>query len=151
MDDGSVALNAVLEHGFDPAATAVVGGDAGLAPGSGTASGTATYREARPEDVRIEAFANGPSLVVVRNAWERGWEATVDGEPAPLLRVDFFLQAVPVGGGHHEVRLVYREPAIAIGLLASALVWLVFTGAVAASVALARRGATPRPAPPPGA
>jgi hypothetical protein len=150
-DDGARALEAVLGRGFDPAETAVVEGDPGIEPVVGTAAGSASYEEASPADVRIDAFANGPSLVLVRNAWEPGWEATVDGRPAPLLRADVFLQAVPVGDGHHEVRLVYREPSIGAGLLASALAWLVFAGALVATVMIVRRSPTPRPAPPPAA
>jgi hypothetical protein len=148
--DGAIALETVLERGFDPAARAVVEGDPGIAPGLDGASGSATYAESSPEDVRIDAFANGPSMVLVRNAWAPGWEATVDGEPAPLLRADFFLQGVPVPDGEHEVRLVYREPSIRIGLLASAVVWLGFAG-VWVWLARRERRATPRPAPPPGA
>ena len=107
----------MLAPGFDPAATAVVEGDPRIdAASSGTAPGAATYTEVRPEDVRIDAFANGPSLVLVRNAWDEGWAATVDGQPAPVLRADVFLQGVARPAGQHEVRLVYREPAIGIGL-----------------------------------
>jgi hypothetical protein len=148
--DGAIALRTVLERGFDPAASAVVEGDPRIAPGLESAPGTATYTESSPEDVRVDVFANGPSLVVVRNAWAPGWEATVDGEPAPLLRADFFLQGVPVPAGDHEVRLVYKEPSIGVGLLASAVVWLGFAGVWVWLVRRDRR-ARPHPAPPPAA
>jgi hypothetical protein len=151
VDDGSRALEMVLGRGFDPAETAVVEGRPRIEPVPGTQGGTATYVETAPEDVRLEVFADGPSIVVVRNTWERGWSATVDGQPAPLLRADFFLQGIPVGPGPHEVRLVYREPAIAWGLLGSALAWLGFGAAAAATVVAARRRAPARtPGPPPG-
>jgi hypothetical protein len=145
VDDGAVALEAVLERGFDPAATAVVEGDPGISASPDAVPGTATYAEPSPEDVRIDVVANEPSLAVVRNAWERGWEATVDGRPAPLLRADSFVQAVPVPAGRHEVRLAYREPAIGIGLLASAVSWVLYLGALAAGVVIGRR---PRSTPP---
>ncbi len=137
--DGGIALEAVLRPGFDPAATAYVEGDPKISPVEGTTPGTATYREERPEDVRIDVTANGPSLVLVRNAWERGWSATVDGRPARLVRADSFLQAVPVTAGHHEVRLVYREPAIGEGLLGSAVAWGMFAVALAGAIFSARR------------
>ncbi len=151
VDDGSLALEAVLRRGFDPAASALVEGDPRIDPVPGTAPGAATYHEVRPEDVRIDAFANGPSLVLVRNTWERGWSATVDGHPAPLVRADVFLQAVPVPAGHHVVRLVYREPAIAEGLLGSAAAWLAFAGVLAAAAIVARRRAARSSDPPPDA
>jgi hypothetical protein len=151
VHDGGVALDAVLGRGFDPSATAVVEGNPLMEPIPGTAPGSAAYREPRPEDVRIDADANGPSLVVVRNTWERGWSATVDGRPAPLVRADLFLQAVPVPAGSHVVRLVYRDPAIAQGLVGSAAVWIAFALTLAGVVAAATRRTSTSPAPPPGA
>jgi hypothetical protein len=148
--DGASALRAALEPGFDPATAVVVEGDPGLEPVLGTAPGTASYREVRPEDVRVSVRADGPSVVVVRNTWERGWRATVDGERAPLLRADSFLQAVPVPAGDHEVRLVYHEPTIGWGLLGSGLAWTGLVAALLVSIAGERRRATPPPAPPPG-
>jgi hypothetical protein len=149
---GVPALAAVLERGFDPALEAVVEGDPRIAQASGEpAPGSARYEERTPEDVRIAVEAAAPSIVVVRNAWDRGWSATVDGEPAPVLRTDYFLQGVPVPAGEHQVRLVYREPAIGRGLALSALVWLGFLVVLGwALVRSRRRRATP-PSPPPDA
>ncbi len=146
--DRDAAVARVLEPGFDPARAAVLEDDPGISPVPGSDPGTGVYREARPEDVRIDVEASGPSLVVVRNAWDRGWSATVDGEPAPVLPADHVLQAIPVPAGRHEVRLVYREPAIGRGLAGSAVAW----GALLIGVAgftLVRRRATPRPVPRP--
>ncbi len=105
VDRGALALESVLERGFDPGATAVVEGDPGIAPVADTSPGAASYAEATPEDVRIEAFANGPSLVIVRNAWEPGWSATVDGRAAPLHACGL----LPPGGSHR--RRAARGPA----------------------------------------
>jgi hypothetical protein len=151
VDDGALALESVLGRGFDPTITAVVEGDPQILPVPGSAGGTATYEEASPEDVRLQVVANGPSIVVVRNTWEPGWEATVDGRPARLVRADFFLQGVPVPEGHHEVRLVYREPAIGRGILGSALAWAALTAVGIVGIVVARRRATRSPALPPDA
>jgi membrane protein YfhO len=151
VNGGPEALEAVLTEGFDPAATAVVEGDPGIEPIRPDAPGTATYSELRPEDVRISVRADAPSLVVVRNVWEPGWTATVDGAPAPVLRADYLLQAVPIPEGDHDVRIAYREPTIGLGIALSAVAWALL--ALAAGVAAAitrRRRATPGPSATPG-
>ncbi|HEX5937994.1 MAG TPA: hypothetical protein VFZ75_09950 [Actinomycetota bacterium] len=132
VPDAVAALGAVTADGFDPATAAVLEADPGIDPVDGGAPGTASYSERRPEDVVIRVDAPAPSIVVVRNAWEEGWSATVDGEAAPVLPTDLLLQGVAVPAGVHEVRLVYREPALARGLLGSAIAWLVLLGVVTA-------------------
>jgi hypothetical protein len=145
---GAEALETVLAEDFDPARTAVVEADPGIEAAGAGIAGTATYTEVRPEDVRISVRADAPSLVVVRNAWEPGWVASVDGVPAPVLRADYLLQAVPVPEGSHEIRIVYHEPAIGLGIALSGVAWIVLALA-AAGAAITRRRATTRASPPP--
>jgi uncharacterized membrane protein YfhO len=92
-------------------------------------------------------------LVVVRNVWESGWVASVDGAPAPVFRADYLLQAVPVPAGSHEIRLVYREPAVGLGIALSAVAWTVLALAAVgvAAITRRRRPAMPGSSPPPGA
>jgi Bacterial membrane protein YfhO len=156
VDGGAEALEAVLTEGFDPSATAVLEADPGIEPTVPDAPGNATYTEVRPEDVRIAVRANAPSLVVIRNTWEPGWVASVDGHPAPVLRADYLMQAVPVAAGDHQIRLVYREPAIGLGIALSAVAWALLALAAFATATIARRrratlAATPGSSPPPGA
>jgi hypothetical protein len=144
VDDLGEALQAVTARGFDPAVTAVIESEPGIAPSADGSGGSATYVEIRPEDIRIDVRAETSSLVVVRNAWEGGWEATVDGSPAPVLVADAFLQAVAVPAGEHEIRLTYDEPVIGRGIAASTVVWGALAIAVAAVVVRERRTATRR-------
>jgi hypothetical protein len=148
------ALRTVVDPGFDPAREAVLEADAGMPPtppagdATGSALGTAAYRERSPEDVSVAVSAPNPSIVVVRNNWDVGWSATVDGRPAPVLRADYFRQGIPVPAGHHEVRLVYRDPRIGRGLLASAAAWSLLVVAFAAALgteAVRRRRSVARP------
>ena len=124
------ALDAVLEPEFDPAAVAVLESDPGSTPAVDGPDGTATYREASPEDVRIEAEASVPSMLLVRNAWDEGWSATLDGRSVPVLRTDGFLQGIALAPGRHDIRLTYREPAIGTGLALSGIAWLGFAVAL---------------------
>jgi hypothetical protein len=122
------ALERVLEPGFDPAAVAVLESDPLLAPATPDepAVTSATYEEEDPEAAVLKVETTVPAIVVVRNAWDEGWGATVDGRPVPVLHADHLLQGIPVPAGTHEVRLTYREHAIARGLALSAIVWLGF-------------------------
>ncbi len=135
------ALDAVLEPGFDPAAVAVLETDPGSTPSAGSTTGTAGYREVAPEDVRIEAEASVPSILVVRNAWDEGWSATLDGRSVPVLRTDGFLQGIALPPGRHDVRLTYREPAIGTGLALSGIAWLMFAAALVFVIVRGRLGA----------
>ena len=85
--------------------------------------------------------AAGAGYLVVADAVQDGWQATVDGRPAPLLAADHALVAVPVPAGEHEVRLRYVPPGRRTG--AGGQPGL-------AGAAGRRRGRADRAAPPPG-
>jgi hypothetical protein len=140
--DSSAALDTAIEPGFDPARVAVLEADPGLTGSEGGVAGHAVYLETEPEDVRIDVDAPDPSILVVRNAWDEGWSATLDGRSVPLLRVDGFVQGVAVPEGGHTIRLVYREPAIGRGIALSVIVWL---GLVAVLVVALVRGLRAQP------
>jgi hypothetical protein len=139
VDDGRLALEAVSVDDFDPALEAVVEGSPPVAPVPGAVARTATYREAQPEDVTVDVSTATPAIVTIRNAWDRGWSATLDGRPVTVYRTDYLLQGIAVPPGDHEIRLTYRESTIGVGLLASAVAWAGAAAGFAAAWALARR------------
>ena len=69
----------------------------------------------RDNSVEIEAEAASPALVVVAQTYYHNWRATVDGQPAELLRANVAFQAVQMPAGKHQIRLVYRDRAFQIG------------------------------------
>jgi uncharacterized membrane protein YfhO len=56
---------------------------------------------------------------VIRNVFDRGWHATVDGAPAPVLAADGVDQAVAVPAGAHTIRLSYDDPSVGLGIAGS--------------------------------
>ena len=141
------ALRRALDPSFDPTTEATLTGRPGIEP-SGGPPGTATWERPSPEVLRIQVRAAGNSLVVIRDSFGAGGTATVDGRPAPLLGADYLLQGVPVTAGTHEVEVVFRDPWIGRGLLASAGVWGAWAAAMGAAVVVSRRRR--RAAEPPG-
>jgi hypothetical protein len=81
----------------------------------------------------IEASANRPGMLVVLEAWRKGWTATVDGEPAPLLRTNALFRGVPLPAGRHRVEMSYVPPGLiwGAGLGALGLVGLLALGVLA--------------------
>jgi hypothetical protein len=139
VGDPLTALRTSLGPGFDPADEAVLETDPGVVAEPGATAGSATYTEIDPEHVVVDVRADAPSIVVVRNNWDAGWSATVDGNEAPVLAADGFRQGVAVGAGDHEVRLTYRDPSLARGIAAAAVVWGAWTVAVVTATVRSRR------------
>ncbi len=68
--------------------------------------------------VRTDSAA--PGMLVIRDAYDRGWKARVDGIEAPVLPADLASRGVPVPAGSHEVILEYDPPALRLGAIISA-------------------------------
>jgi len=83
-----------------------------------------------PDEERYESESDGPGWLLVRSTHARGWRATVDGEPAPLLRADGRHRAVAIPSGRHTVRLKYEPPwlwpGVALALLSVTIVLWIF-------------------------
>jgi hypothetical protein len=93
------------------------------------AGGEATYTSHGPQAATVVVRAPGPAVVLVRNAFDPGWHATVDGHPVDVLRTDSFLQGISVSAGTHTIELTYDDPWVGYGLLGSALGVLALLGA----------------------
>jgi len=102
------------------AASAAPGKDGSLEP-SAPAGPEPVYTPDGPNAVRILApdAPSGGGLVVL-NAWDPGWRASVDGRPADLLRAHHAFMFIPLSPGRHTVELAYHPPEFKIGALASA-------------------------------
>jgi uncharacterized membrane protein YfhO len=68
-------------------------------------------------------------MVVTSEIYYPGWQATVDGHPAPIFEAYGFLRGVVVDRGRHRLEMRYRPHSVywgaaltGIGLLAAALI-----------------------------
>jgi hypothetical protein len=67
----------------------------GPAAGEG---GTASLTSDDGDSIKLQVDGPG-GYAVVSDAFAPGWQASVDGQPAPILRVDLAFRAVPVPAG----------------------------------------------------
>ncbi len=84
-------------------------------------AGAAYMVSLQPNRLRLKVEARRPSFLVLSEVYYPGWEATVDGKPAPLLKADYILRGIPVMPGEHSVELRFRPRTLIWGLAISAL------------------------------
>jgi hypothetical protein len=107
----------------------------GPAPRLETCPGSerASVVERLADRLTVEAVLNCRGLVAIGETWDPGWRATVDGRPAPVLRVYGALRGVVVEGGTHRIEMRYRPWTVFAGA------GLSFAGVLAAALLLWRR------------
>jgi hypothetical protein len=87
--------------------------------GAGT-SAQVGVRQDGTDGITVDVTAAGAGYLVVADADQRGWVATLDGRPAPLVAADQGLVAVPVTAGTHTVRLRFVAPHRNLGIAVTA-------------------------------
>ena len=77
----------------------------------------------------VKVQSASPGYIVFADTWFPGWQASVDGEAAELLRANFLFRAVQVPEGEHEVSIYFHAQIFRYGVMISlaALVVLVST------------------------
>jgi hypothetical protein len=83
------------------------------APGPAPADGkpaTVTVTDDGPDDMAATVNAQGAGYLVVGDALQTGWNATLDGRSVPLVKADHAMVAVAVPAGQHTIRLDYDQP-----------------------------------------
>ncbi len=84
-------------------------------------------------EFEIKVDVASPEQLIVAETWLPGWQATVDGQPRNVERVEDALIGVSVEPGEHRVRFVYDPLPWEIGWRVSAValtglvVWVVVT------------------------
>ncbi len=118
---------AVLSPAFDPRQAALVEGSEPLEPARpGEEAGSVRLLSRRPGRVELETNAPSERVLVLFDAWEKGWRALVDEAPADVFRADLAFRGVRVAAGRHRVLFEYHAPWVAegAGLFAAGLLGL---------------------------
>ena len=69
----------------------------------------------------ISVSAPAPGWLVVADAMQKGWHATVNGRSRPLVAADHAFVAVPIPEGASTIVLEYRPPGLKAGVAISAV------------------------------
>jgi hypothetical protein len=74
-----------------------------------------------PGSLSVQVASETPALLILSEIFYPGWQASLDGQPAPILRAFYTLRAVPVPPGEHTVTLSFQPLSFTIGAIISAI------------------------------
>jgi hypothetical protein len=128
-------LDRLAQPGFDPAASAIVPEALPDVAPATTAEPAPTVTYA-PNAAEVRASVSAPALLVLADAYDEGWQALVDGRPAPIIRANYALRGVWLPPGDHTISFAYRPLPVLLGgaisgaallALAAASLWSALT------------------------
>lgn len=109
-------------------------------PGPTNASpGAVEFVRYAPKHIVLKAAPTAPSILLLNDRYDPNWQASVDGNPAPILRCNFTLRGVQLPPGEHTIDFSYRPSStiffVSLGatlfglLLLSVVCWRTRAGA----------------------
>ena len=126
---------------YNPALQVVLNEEPPFQLGGPGVEGTVSWVERTPNRLALDVTAAAPAILVLAENWFPAWQATVDGEPSPVLRADMSLRAVAVPAGSHRVELRYASPLLRWSVATSVVCGLVLLGCGALGARRGRRTA----------
>ena len=125
---------------FDPRAAVVLSDGSDPRPPARAAANESVQIVAyEPERVAITADVASPAVLVLADAFYPGWQATVDGVPAPILRANLMFRGLALEPGRHEIVFSYRPAAWRLGAAISLIALAALAAAVGATYVRRRR------------
>ncbi len=128
------AAAAMTAPGFDPRREVLLSWDGRRPPSLVAGASREPIREPvivladEPQRVRLRVRAPERAWLFSSDTYYPGWEARIDGAPAPIYRANQAGRAIEVPAGEHEVELRYRPGAFRRGLVVAAAALLVLVG-----------------------
>jgi hypothetical protein len=128
-------LRALGEASFDARKEVILEREPHPAPVAADTQGIARIVREGTDFMEIDAEVASPSVLLVTDAWARGWRAT----PLPgssqngyeLMPANYALRAVALGAGKHRLRLEYAPRGFHLWAAVSAIAWAAWVAAAA--------------------
>jgi hypothetical protein len=139
LHDDQTVLDRLAAGDFDGRRVAILAEPPSLPlPGSGNYGDKVVVTDYAAEHIVVETDSVENALLVLSEIDFPGWHATIDGQPASILRADYVLRAVALPKGHHRVELVYDPLSFKLGLGLSVATLLLAIGVLVAGFAPAK-------------
>lgn len=148
VPDQEASLTRVYDEDFDPRRTVVLEIDPGLMASIeslqpddevGFIDGSAQIVEYGFHDITVTANLSQDGYLVLTDAYDPDWRASIDGQPVPLLRANDVFRAVAVPAGEHTITFHYEPRAVRVGLYVTLAGLALLIGLVIAALVLSVR------------
>jgi hypothetical protein len=114
--DGDEALRRIADPSFDPREEVLLAGTDLPARSEATFKGSCRLVSLKPDRIVVEAETDRAGYLVLLDAYDPGWRATINGVPARIVRANLAFRAVPLGIGPQRIEMVYRPRSVVAGL-----------------------------------
>jgi len=129
LHDPEAILKELDRDGFEPRSTVLLEQEPTLPASAPRSAGARRHQEpgrviiTSYEDNRVVLRADfaEAGFLVLNDIYYPAWEAEIDGRPAPVYRANYLFRAVALPAGQHEVRFVYRDRMLTLGVAVAAL------------------------------
>ncbi len=147
VPDRGQMLRRLTRADFEPRRQVLLETPPEPAPAAGPGPpGTVRVIASSTDSLDLDVEAARAAVLVVTDAFARGWRAAAVGEPGQpryeVLPANVALRAVPLAAGRHRLRLEYAPPGFRAGRIVSLAALLAWTSA---AVMIARRRETAHP------
>jgi hypothetical protein len=108
-------IGALFHPTFGRRDTIVLEKEPSIRPMEGT--GSAIITSYTPNSVTISVTSDVPKMLFVSDTFDRGWNATIDGEKTEIYRANYTFRAIAVPAGRHIIRQYYFPLSLKAGIL----------------------------------
>jgi hypothetical protein len=125
---------ALVAQAFDGSKTVILESDPEPAPVAGPDPGAARILSTTTDSLTISADTSRPELLLVTDSYSRYWRAVAlkgsSQKQYQVMPADYTIMAVPLGPGHHLLRLEYAPSGWLIGRWISLAALLLYLAAL---------------------
>jgi len=112
MTNGDEALKKLVDPAFDPATAVVVSDNipppSPAADTTNAAPATVDFTSYAPKRIELKTSAAVPTVLLLNDRFDPAWQATIDGQPAKILRANYIMRGVQLPAGQHNVVFTFR-------------------------------------------
>ncbi|MFH0845451.1 MAG: hypothetical protein V1930_08230 [Pseudomonadota bacterium] len=119
IQDRDTIFRAMKDSSFDPRSMVILEEEPSPKPRKGPEKGTFKIMDSGTDHMTLEVYSPHPSVLLITNPYSKGWRVRTLREGIQknykLIPANYILQAVPLSGGRHLIRVEYYPISFQIG------------------------------------